>query len=713
MLVKKVFVNQKIKEEMINLISKSFFFYCFKYMNYKNKYIKYKTKYLQLIQNGGTLEELQRKITYTDVKCTNARDIFHQHEGECWNDSMQMLLCFSDELKNDVQTKLFNLTPKEIIEMAYLQNREKYLAPIYRRNPTNPMQNEKAIKMEKRLEHYLDLLQKRLCIHFDDIPDIPQCRHITPYDDICPIKETYGKYLVTKEEGNYLDEYPDLTEKEIQSKILKKLKRQRSEITGIGTAVEGLKLINIKSTSSKHAANMKEQNIIFNILSFCLLNQDNVLNTKFIYSDDLTLEDIEQSLGMIVGTPEHATCFYTCNNSLIYYNNNLGKLIFNWKKILKKYLRYKKTHYLILSTIDKKYVPIFKEKDSNKCLVLNKIGEIKRTNVDIAEFEQETNPDKEILVSWKEGLVDTFLIVKKENFNKKTDEEIYQVFKEQFLLADVYNSSLTYPDKFTDFVQIYFDENTKKNDCSFFKKILNEEFKLTDGQKIKELLNMLEKCNEEYTYNFLSIIDFDVMEYDEKVETLNKCLEYIFEKAKFNEDFVKVVDSLVMKFTNIIDLNLYLLLTKTLENNDTDKLNFLLKKKYKNETMFEIIFFNFTLKIFLGDEDLNYINIKFIKQLICLKIDMNEPFSNMIYPLVYFLRSYYAKDLYSIIKLFIISGADLKIKSPDGKSLLVLAIENNNFDVAMLLVNYGADVDELDSDNIDKLVKLLEGDFTK
>lgn len=357
--------------------------------SYKNKYIKYKTKYLQIKgQFGGTLEELQRKITYTDVKCTNPGDIFHQHEGECWSDSMQMLLCFSDELKSSVQTKLFNLTPKEIIEMAYLQNREKYLAPIYRRNSAEPTLNDKAIKMEKRLEHYLDLLQKRLCIHFDDISDIPQCRHIAVDDDICPIKETYGKYLVTNEKENYIYEYPDLTDNEKQYRILNKLKKQRSEITGIGTAVKALKLINKKTTSTDHGATATEQNIIFNILSFCLLNQDIVLNTKNTSPYELTLEDIEQSLGMIVGTPEHATCFYVCDKSLFYYNDNLGKLRFNWKNVLKKYLEYKNTHYLILSAIDNKYIPIFKEKDSDNCILLNKKGEIKKTNLNIAEFDK-------------------------------------------------------------------------------------------------------------------------------------------------------------------------------------------------------------------------------------------------------------------------------------------------------------------------------------
>ena len=116
-------------------------------------------KYLDRLIGGGPLEDLQGKITYTQSHCINPGDIFHQHSGECWNDSMQMSLCFSDEIKSSVQQKLFNLTPKEIIDMAYLEGREKYLVPIYRRSSTDFVQNERAKKMEKRLEKYLLFLQ--------------------------------------------------------------------------------------------------------------------------------------------------------------------------------------------------------------------------------------------------------------------------------------------------------------------------------------------------------------------------------------------------------------------------------------------------------------------------------------------------------------------------------------------------------------------------
>lgn len=337
---------------------------------------------------------------------------------------------------------------------------------------------------------------------------------------------------------------------------------------------------------------------------------------------------------------------------------------------------------------------------------LNKKGEIKNTELNIAEFDKKINPEKDIKVSWQDGLVDNFLIIKKENFKNKTEDEIYQEFKKQFLLADIYNYSFTYPNKFEDFVQVYFDRYPNNSDCSFFTKILNQEFKLTDVYKIKNLFYMLNKCDEETTYKFLSIINFDEIDTFNKNIILNMCLQHIFNNAKFNEEFVKVVDNLVLKFKDMHYLELYLLLKITLENKDVEKINFLVDKKYNNETLYEIIIFDFTINLY-DTEDNYYTDIEFIKQLICLKIDLNEPFSNLKYPMVYLLESYFVNELYPIIKLFIISGADLKIKSVNGQSLLELAIKTKNFDIVELIVKYGADVDELDSYKLDDIIKIF------
>lgn len=100
-------------------------------MEYKKKYYKYKKKYIELKQRGGlTKEEIQEKIIDLEPKCFTSN--FSQHLGECWNDSIQMLICFSDKIKSSIQRKLFNLTPTEIIDLAYYNNRDEFLLLIYR-----------------------------------------------------------------------------------------------------------------------------------------------------------------------------------------------------------------------------------------------------------------------------------------------------------------------------------------------------------------------------------------------------------------------------------------------------------------------------------------------------------------------------------------------------------------------------------------------------
>ena len=111
------------------------------------------------------------------------------------------------------------------------------------------------------------------------------------------------------------------------------LKRQKSEIAGIGSAVKGLKMLNRKEISlKKHGASDEEIISIINILSFSLLNDNNVLTTKKINPDELTHEFIDSSLGMLVITPGHATSFYICDGVSVYFNDNFGKVKMDWKK---------------------------------------------------------------------------------------------------------------------------------------------------------------------------------------------------------------------------------------------------------------------------------------------------------------------------------------------------------------------------------------------
>ena len=67
-------------------------------MDYKDKYIKYKSKYLELKQKGG-------------MDCVNER-VFQNLLDTCWMIAIQMMMCFGDATKNQIESELENVTTK-------------------------------------------------------------------------------------------------------------------------------------------------------------------------------------------------------------------------------------------------------------------------------------------------------------------------------------------------------------------------------------------------------------------------------------------------------------------------------------------------------------------------------------------------------------------------------------------------------------------------
>lgn len=747
---------------------------------YKDKYIKYKNKYFNLRSQigGDPLDELKKKISYSNTHCINPGDIFHQHEGECWSDSIQMLLCFSDELKRSVQNKLFNLTPKEIINMAYLESRSKFLAPIYRHRDEEE-QHLIVDKFEKRLIKYLTLLQNRLCLHITDKNtdrDIPQCRHMNfddddIDDDSYPLRETYGKFLVREKTDDVtiinphelyenviktlsheqrkeiesqmvgreltLEEYTSIIKKYIPKKY--QLKKQISEITGIGSAIKGLKLINKKKKIDSHGASDAEIIAIINILSFSLLNENNVLTTKIIKVSELIQYDIDNSIGMIVGTWQHATSFFICDLNQIYYNNNFGKVKMSWKKLLTEYLKYKDTHTLILHWYYGGYLNIFKENGKDKFIVLDMDANIIGNGDNIDQF-----------VDWKNGIVNNFIIIQKENLESKTDDEIYEKLEEQFTLVDIYNCSI---------------EHTKN---------LNM---IINGKSVLESLiyNLKYECNKKNFNKVLLKIDFSIINQDVK----DRLLEIILNREVFDINDYDCIKILIDNNANIIFSDkyhspLYLILSKKLlsdidykiielllergqdinqfntlefaiKNENLDLLKFLIKNKADvnkddgNDTnlLFNLVFnigvnqFYFQAIKLLVESGANlavkYYNMTLLessknnKDLIELfiksGINVNEKYSNDEYPLIELLSASYSEDTKEILCLLINSGANVNIKSSGGFTLLELIIKHKYIDILKTLMDKGMDVNEPFVNGKYPLVNLLNrwsyDDFNK
>jgi ankyrin repeat protein len=374
-------------------------------MDYKQKYLKYKNKYLQLKQRGGTKEEIEAKIKKLEPRCSKTS--FSQHKGECWNDALLTLVCYSDEIKESVQNKLLNLTPREIIDLAYYNNREKYLPPIYRRSSTDYEQQIIASKFEKRLIKYLTLLQQRLCMHIDG------------EKPICILEE--GSSCILEDFNKFLVEETDSRERT--------LKRTSSIISGIGTAYMGSKIAFEKPSVLVHPGTNYIIQLVFCILSFCLLDNDEIFIPNSINYDKLKKEDLIDVFAIHTNTSNHATGFYTCNEENLFYNDILAKYnpnfkyVVDWKPLLEKCIEDKKE--LFINTGN--YIFLKKNNDYTKILY-----DGKEENINIYELSSEEK------FSESDQLKTLYLLKKM----VMTNDKISSVLNDLFIMAELKNGSL-------------------------------------------------------------------------------------------------------------------------------------------------------------------------------------------------------------------------------------------------------------------------------
>lgn len=142
---------------------------------YKDKYLKYKNKYLLLKdqlagaptqeQIENRINEINKKIKKIDIICDEMG--FVQHEAECWNDALQMILCFSDSISERIQTILYSLEAEEIFDLM-IGNGKKFMIPIF-------LSYNKEIKSEfrKLMIEYLKNLKLRFMQLYNKKKNLP------------------------------------------------------------------------------------------------------------------------------------------------------------------------------------------------------------------------------------------------------------------------------------------------------------------------------------------------------------------------------------------------------------------------------------------------------------------------------------------------------------------------------------------------------------
>jgi hypothetical protein len=557
-------------------------------MNYKNKYLKYKLKYLKLIQSSGNISE-------GDFKHNCFTKIFENYEGECWNDSIQTILTFTEPFINIQKKAIINYNSSieflvdQIIENAF-RNR-LHLKPLHL-NYSNNIKDLKAIDREndntfkQYIRGYIVRLLKRFKILYN---------------------KKYSNQIITKQIN---DENLSIT------CALNALKF--SEINKIIDNNE-----NKNRNRNNHGGYMFNNIFTLNSLSFILLENNNFINMDLyeyksnnetyhnlkMKNMDLIQNidiDINKYFGINISINGHAFCVYKCPENKMYYydDNNIESIEFDWNTYLKKNhktleslenidkLKYYQLTFLINNNIETRLG--YFNKESNQLLIYDtNLNEYKIFNNYIEDellIIDELNNIKIIsinkIIHMYGYYIDTAL---------NREEYVNKLQLEYYLYTNNYNLKIAKAYAIHDFpIIINNDSNEHRNilyAISYFKSalILNHE-------------NIINKIYENIF--FLKKINIDTNQ------------PYLFEIYFFNN--MSIIENFITKINLDEDL-LYNYIYNILINNNNSTMNIELFIKYNTNSKFKDKFKDNIIKlidnIYEFDDD-NEDNYDYFKELI-------------------------------------------------------------------------------------------------
>jgi hypothetical protein len=296
--------------------------------------------------------------TASDARCDS--EGFYQHLGECWNDSIQMIFLFSDGFKEIVQPALLDPNFGSKVESIINDENNKHLflfnSDLVGLNTTNlgavnnPFANNSskaalASKVRERknaIIDYFKVLKKRFMRHYNNESirrescDLKSDKEHSVFQRMSEISRAAGKDGIAAAALGHL-ETRGINRSHINVEELKKKKAENKYSPG-GSIDDKQYLFNLyklvffDNYEFKYTVfNLQYENLgIFVIpLTLSEISKDLIQNSKAVYIGSHSIENEEKVRG-------HATAFYTCGGSKIYYDDNTGIYSFPWKEFLLK-----------------------------------------------------------------------------------------------------------------------------------------------------------------------------------------------------------------------------------------------------------------------------------------------------------------------------------------------------------------------------------------